>query len=117
MDQEPAQNNGSHITDLALRESLLKSIALLEDCRKFLAVIRHSLQGEHEIAEALSTFMIARLDPILGNIYANVPDQNFVNVILKKIQDPNYYEDNEIDFVEIYDENGKIIASSLDESE
>lgn len=116
MDQESAQNSGDHIPDLALRESLLKSIALLQDCRKFMAVARLSLQTDAEISEALLTFMISRLDPILDNIYENVPDQSFVNVVMKKLQNPDYYEDDVIDFVEIYDEQGNIVASSVDES-
>lgn len=116
MDQGSAQNNGDHIPDLALSESLLKSIALLQDCRKFMAVARLSLQTDTEISEALLTFMISRLDPILDNIYENIPDQSFVNVVMKKLQNPNYYEDDVIDFVEIYDEHGNVIASSIDES-
>lgn len=116
MDQESAQNSGDHIPGLALRESLLKSIALLQDCRKFMAVARLSLQTDAEISEALLTFMISRLDPILDNIYENVPDQSFVNVVMKKLQNPDYYEDDVIDFVEIYDEQGNIVASSVDES-
>lgn len=116
MEQGEAINNGNQSSDLALKESLLKTIALLEDCRKFMAVARHSLNTNSEITEALLSFMIARLDPILSNIYANTPDHQFVNNVLHKIQNPNYYEDSVIDFVEIFDENGNLVASSLDES-
>jgi hypothetical protein len=116
MEQEEAPNNGSQLSELALKESLLKTVALLEDCRKFMAVARHSLKTSNEMTEALLSVMIARLDPILSGIYTNTPDYAFVNSVLQKIQNPNFYEDSEIDFVEIFDENGNLIASSLDES-
>lgn len=117
MDKDAAQNNGNLTQEnLALKESLYKSIAILEDCRKFMAVSRHSLTANVEITEALLSYMIARLDPILNNIYSNTPDYAFVNSVLAKLQDPNNYDDSEIDFVEIFDENGNLIASSLDES-
>lgn len=116
MEKEEVTNSGNHAEDLALKESLLKTIALLEDCRKFMAVARHSLKANTEITEALLSFMIDRLDPILSNMYVNTPDYAFVNAVLNKIQNPDFYEDSEIDFVEIFDENGNLIASSLDES-
>ena len=117
MAKEEAQNNGSLVKEnLALKESLYKTIAVLEDCRKFMAVSRHSLNTNVEISEALLSFMIARLDPILNNLYSNTPDYAFVNAVLAKLQNPNNYDDSVIDFVEIFDENGNLIASSLDES-
>lgn len=117
MEKDEALNNGIQSADeLALKESLLKSVALLEDCRKFMAVARHSLNTNTEITEALLSFMIARLDPVLNNIYVNTPDYSFVHSVLNKVQNPNFYEDSEIDFIEIFDENGNLIASSLDES-
>ena len=62
MDKDAAQNNGDLTNEnLALKESLYKSIALLEDCRKFMAVSRHSLGTNVEITKALLSFMIARL--------------------------------------------------------
>ncbi|MCK9531852.1 MAG: hypothetical protein M0R77_15015 [Gammaproteobacteria bacterium] len=117
MAKEEAQNSGSLVEEnLALKESLYKTIAVLEDCRKFMAVSRHSLNTNVEISEALLSFMIARLDPILNNLYSNTPDYAFVNAVLAKLQNPNNYDDSVIDFVEIFDENGNLIASSLDES-
>lgn len=117
MDKEEAQNNGDLTNEnLALKESLYKSIAIIEDCRKFMAVSRHSLGTNVEITEALLSFMIARLDPLLNNLYANTPDYAFVNAVLAKLKNPNNYDDSEIDFVEIFDEHGNLIASSLDES-
>src|SRR3546814_15834935 len=80
MAKEEAQNNGILVKEnLALKESLYKTIAVLEDCRKFMAVSRHSLNTNVEISEALLSFMIARLDPILNNLYSNTPDYAFVN--------------------------------------
>ena len=116
MEKDEAQHNGSQLSELALKESLLKTIALLEDSRKFMAVARHSLNTSVEMTEALLSFMIARLDPVLNNIYANTPDYALVNSVVEKIKNPNFYEDSEIDFIEIFDENGNLIASSLDES-
>lgn len=117
MAKEEAQNNGSLVEEnLALKEALYKSIAVLEDCRKFMAVARHSISTNTEITEALLTFMIARLDPILSNIYSNTPDYAFVNAVLAKLQNPNNYDDSEIDFIEIFDQHGNLVASSLDES-
>lgn len=117
MAKEEVQDNGNPVDEnLALKEALYKSIAILEDCRKFMAVARHSLSANTEITEALLSFMIARLDPILNNLYSNTPDYAFVNAVLAKLQNPNNYDDSEIDFIEIFDQNGNLVASSLDES-
>lgn len=118
MEKDEAPHSGTQIDEnLLLKESLLKSVAIIEDCRKFMAVSRHALTTNTEIAEALLTFMIARLDPILNNIYSATPDHAFVNSVLEKIKNPNSYDDSTIDFVEIFDEEGNLIASSIfDES-
>ena len=118
MEKDAAPHNGTlESENVALKQALLNSVALLEDCRKFSAVARLSSTSNQELTQALLTFLIARLDPVLNNIYTNVPDQAFVQPILQKLQNPRYYEDNIIDFIEIFDENGNLIKSSIDDQD
>lgn len=79
----------------AATESLVVLTEMCSDAREFSAVARHAIKNEQpEMAVAILTCLIERLDVLLLREYSGQEDYDLVELVQEKMSQPNPYIEN-----------------------
>lgn len=110
MSEENIKNNSTSNDDYddalksvqAATDSLVAVVAVCEELRQFLSVSRLAVKkNNNDFALTLINSMIQRLDPLLQNFYKDLPDDDFIDIVMERLVSPKIWPDEAIDYVEI----------------
>lgn len=91
---------------LAATDALLGVVGVCEEARQFMAVARLAIKNNNSnLATTILSIMIERMDPVLQDFYKDIPDTDLVDTVKQRIENPKIWNDSDIDYIELSDEN------------